>query len=51
MQTQYKVLGYRIGLYFQDYKLAIEIDESWHSDRNNWIQNKKKKSNQTRTWL
>ena len=51
MQTQYKVLGYRIGLYFQDYKLAIEIDECWHSDRNNWLQNKKKKSNQTRTWL
>ena len=28
MQTQYKVLGYRIDLYFQDYKLAIEIDEN-----------------------
>ena len=37
MQTQY-VLRYRIDLYFQDYKLAIEndveIDENGHSDRN-----------------
>ena len=28
MQTQYNVLGYRIDLYFHDYKLAIEIDEN-----------------------
>ena len=34
MQTQYKVLSYRIDLYFHDYKLAIEIDENAHSDRN-----------------
>ena len=34
MQTQYNVLSYRIDLYFLDYKLAIEIDESGHSDRN-----------------
>ena len=26
MQTQYSVLGYRIDLYFRDYKLAIEND-------------------------
>ena len=51
MQTQYKVLGYRIDLYFQGYKLAIEIDENWHSDRNSWLQNKKTKSKKTRTWL
>ena len=51
IQTQCKVLGYRIDLYFQDYKLAIEIDENWHSDRNSWLQNKKTKSNKTRTWL
>ena len=25
MQTQFKVLSYRIDLYFHDYKLAIEI--------------------------
>ena len=27
MQTQYSVLGYKIDLYFYDYKHAIEIDE------------------------
>ena len=34
MQTQYNVLGYRIDLYFHDYKLTIKIDENRHSDRN-----------------
>ena len=34
MQTQYDVLGYRIDLYFHDCKLAIEIDENAHNDRN-----------------
>ena len=34
MQTQYSVLGYRIDLYFHDYKLAIEVDEKGHEDRN-----------------
>ena len=34
MQTQYNVLSYRIEFYFYDYKLAIEIDENGHSDRN-----------------
>ena len=33
MQTQY-VLGYRIDLYFHDYKLAVENDENGHSSRN-----------------
>ena len=33
MQTQYSVLGYRIDLYFHDYRLAIEIDEKGHKDR------------------
>ena len=27
MQPQYSVLGYRIDLYFHDYKRAIEVDE------------------------
>ena len=27
IQTQYSVLGYRIDLYFHEYKLAIEVDE------------------------
>ena len=34
MQTQCSVLGYRIGFYFHHYKLAIEVDELGHSDRN-----------------
>ena len=34
MQTQYGVLGYRIDLYFHKYKLAIEVDEFGHADRN-----------------
>ena len=34
MQTQYSVLGYKIDLYFNDYKLAIEFDEKSHKNRN-----------------
>ena len=34
IQTQYSVLGYRIDLYFHKYKLAIEVDELGHNDRN-----------------
>ena len=34
MQIQSSVLGYRIDLYFHKYKLAIEVDELGHADRN-----------------
>ena len=34
MQAQFNVLGFKIDLYFHEYKLAIEIDENWRSDRN-----------------
>ena len=34
VQTQYSVLGYKIDLYFHEYKLAIEVDELGHNDRN-----------------
>ena len=34
MRIQYTVLGYRIDLYFYQYKLAIEIDELGHNYRN-----------------
>ena len=34
MQTQYKVLSYRIDSYFHGHKLAVEIDDNGHSDRN-----------------
>ena len=27
IQTQFSVLGYRINLYFHEYKLVIEVDE------------------------
>ena len=33
IQTHYRVLGYEIDLYFYDYKLAVEIDEKDHQDR------------------
>ena len=33
MQTQYNVLGYRVDLYFHDYKLAIEVHDNGPSDR------------------
>ena len=32
-KTHYKVLGYEINFYFHDYKLAVEIDEKDHQDR------------------
>ena len=34
MQTQYTVIGYKIDLYFHEYKLAIEVDELGHTNRN-----------------
>ena len=34
LRIQYTVLGYRIDLYFYEYKLAIETDELGHNDRN-----------------
>ena len=35
MQRQYTVIGYSIDLCFHEYKLAIEVDELGHNDRNN----------------
>ena len=34
MQNQCSVLGNKIDLYFHEYKLAIEVDEVGHNDRN-----------------
>ena len=34
METQYSFSGYRIDLYFHKHKLAIEIDELGHANRN-----------------
>ena len=44
MQTRYSVLGYRIDLYFHDYKLAIEIDKNGHSNRNIGYEIKRQKA-------
>ena len=34
MEIQYNALGYKIVLYFQEYKLAIEVDILGHNNRN-----------------
>ena len=34
IQAEYSVLNYIIDLYFRKYKLAIEVNEFGHSDRN-----------------
>ena len=34
IETQYTVIGYRIDLYFHKHKLAVEVDELGHADRN-----------------
>ena len=46
MQTQYSLLGYRIDLYFHDYRFTIKIDENGHNNRNAdyEIKSQKKKS-------
>ena len=51
MKTQYTVLGYRIDLYFHNYKLAIEIDKNGNSDRNIDYEIRRQKSNKTTTWF
>ena len=33
IQTHYRVFGYEVTIYFHDYKLAVEIDEKDHQDR------------------
>ena len=33
MYSEYSVLDFRVDLYFHKYKLAIEVDEFNHSDR------------------
>ena len=44
METKYNVLSYRIDLYFHDYKLAKEIDENGHSDKNIYYEIKRQKA-------
>ena len=46
MHTQYVVIGYRIDLYFHSYKLAIEVDELGHADRNLNYENERQKASE-----
>ena len=48
---QHNLLGYRIDAYFLKYKLAIEVDEQGHNDRDIDYEIKRQKSNRRRTWL
>ena len=43
IQIQYTVLSYRIELYFYEDKLAIEIDELGHNDRNTDSESKRER--------
>ena len=43
IQIQYIVLGYRIDLYFYEHKLAIEIDELGHNDRDTDYETKRER--------
>ena len=47
METQCSVLTYSIDLYFHDYKLAIEIDEKGHKDRNEDCEKQRQKGIET----
>ena len=47
MKTQFHVLGYRVDLYFHDYKLTIEILKKKKKKK----RRKKTKNNRARTWL
>ena len=51
MQSEYSVLGYRIDLYFYDYRLAIEVDELGYEDRNIDYEIERQKAKKKRTWL
>ena len=46
MHTQHVVIGYRIDLYFHSYKLAIEVDELGHADRNLNYENERQKASE-----
>ena len=43
MQSEYYKLGYRIDLYFHDYRLTIETDEFDHCDRDIEYEKEKEK--------
>ena len=43
MRIQYPVLDYRADIYFYEHKLAIEIDELGHNDRNTDYETKRER--------
>ena len=43
IRIQCNVLGYRIDLYFYEHKLAIQIDELGHNDRNTDYETKRER--------
>ena len=43
METQYSILTYRVDIYFHDYKLAIEVDEKGHNDRDESYEKQRQK--------
>ena len=50
IMLQHNVLGYRIDAYFPEYKLAIEVDEQGHNDRDINYKIERQKAIK-RTWL
>ena len=51
IQTHYRILGYAIDSYFHDCKIAVEIDEKDHQDRDISREIERQKSMRKRTWL
>ena len=43
METQCSVLKYKIDLYFHEHKLAVEVDEKGHKNRNSEHETKRQK--------
>ena len=48
-KLKYSVLGYRSNLYFDDYKLAMEVDECNYSNRN--FNDEKPEGYRRKVWL
>ena len=44
LQGEYSVLSYRVDIYFHEYKLAIEVDEFEHDDRNSNYEKQRQKA-------
>ena len=51
ISLQHSVLSYRIDLYFSKHRLATEIDEKSHNDRNIDYEIKRQKTIEKKTWL